>query len=38
VVDFMTEILRGFRAELARGKNRSFCYLMDKLEARAKKV
>jgi hypothetical protein len=38
VVDFMTAILTGFRVELARGKNRSFCYLMDKLEARSKKV
>ena len=38
VVDFMREILQGFRIELARGKNRSFCYLMDKLEARSKKV
>jgi len=32
VVDFMAEILRRFRIELARGKNRSFCYLMDVLE------
>jgi hypothetical protein len=38
LVDFMTEILREFRVELARGKNRSFCYLMDKLEARSKKA
>jgi len=38
VVDFMTEILRGFQIELARGKNRSFSYLMDKLEAKSKKV
>jgi hypothetical protein len=38
VVDFMTELLRAFRVELARGKNRSFGYLMDKLEARSKKV
>jgi len=38
VVDFMTAILTDFRVELARGKNRSFCYLMDKLEARSKKV
>jgi hypothetical protein len=34
VVDFMTEVLRGFRSETAKTKNRSFCYLMDKLEAR----
>jgi hypothetical protein len=38
VVDFMTEILRGFRVEVARGKNRSFCYLMDLLEARSKEA
>jgi hypothetical protein len=38
VADFMAEILRRFRVELARGKNRSFCYLMDKLEARSKKA
>jgi hypothetical protein len=37
-VDFMGEILRSFRVELARGKNRSFGYLMDRLEAEAKKV
>jgi len=37
-VDFMTEILKGFRVEVARGKNRSFCYLMDKLEARSRKA
>jgi hypothetical protein len=38
VVDFMREILEGFRIELARGKNRSLGYLMGKLEAEAKKV
>jgi len=38
VVDLMGEILQSFRVQLARGKNRSFCYLMDKLEARSKKV
>lgn len=37
-VEFMTEILRCFRIETAKGRNRSFCYLMDKLEARSKKV
>ena len=38
VVEFMTEILRRFRIETAKGKNRSFGYLMDKLEARSKKA
>jgi hypothetical protein len=38
VVDFMTEVLKRFRIETARGKNRSFRYLMDKLEARPEKV
>jgi hypothetical protein len=38
VVEFMTEILRRFRIETARGKNRSFGYLMDKLEAGSKKA
>jgi predicted ATP-dependent endonuclease of OLD family len=38
VVDFTREILQEFRIELARVKNRSFGYLMDKLEARSKKV
>lgn len=37
-VDFMAAILTGFRIELARAKNRSFGYLVDKLEARSKKV
>jgi hypothetical protein len=34
VADLMVEILRGFRSDTAKNKNRSFCYLMDKLEAR----
>jgi hypothetical protein len=38
VVDFMTDILRGFRIEVAKGRNRSFCYLMDLLEARSEKA
>ena len=38
VVEFMTEILRRFRVETAKGRNRSFRYLMDKLGARSKKV
>jgi len=38
VVEFMTDILRRFRIETAKSKNRSFCYLMDKLEAGSKKV
>ncbi len=38
VADLMAEILRVFRVDTARGKNRSFGYLMDKLEARSKKV
>lgn len=37
-VNFMTEILRGFQVEVARGKNRSFCYLMDLLEAQSEKA
>jgi len=32
VVDFMKEILKAFRLDVAREKNRSFCYLMDLLE------
>jgi hypothetical protein len=31
VVDFMNEIIRCFCIETAKTKNRSFCYLMDKL-------
>jgi len=38
VSDFMAALLKGFRVDLARRKNRSFCYLMDKLEAKSKKV
>jgi hypothetical protein len=38
VADFMTEILKGFRVELARGKNPSFAYLMNRLEAIGKKA
>jgi hypothetical protein len=37
-VDFMAELLRGFRIDLARGRNRSFCYLMDLLGAQSEKV
>ena len=36
--DFMAAILKGFQLDLARGKNQSFGYLMDRLEARSKKV
>lgn len=38
VVDFMGEILRGFRVEPARRRNRSFGYLMNRLEAGSKKA
>lgn len=38
VINFMTDILRGFRIDVAKGRNRSFCYLMDLLEARSEKV
>ena len=38
VADFMEEILNRFRIDTAKRKNRSFSYLMDKLEARSKKV
>lgn len=34
VADFMVEILRRFRLDTAKTRNRSFCYLMDKLGAR----
>jgi hypothetical protein len=37
-VKFMAEVLRRFRVETARRKNRSFGYLMDKLEAGSKKA
>lgn len=33
-VDFMAELLREFRVDLARARNRSFGYLMDLLETR----
>ena len=38
IVDFMAEILRGFCVDVARTKNRSFCYLMERLGTRAKEV
>jgi len=38
VVNFMTEVLRRFRMDTAKSKNRSFCYLMDLLEARLRKA
>jgi len=38
VVDFMREVLGRFRLDIARSKNQSFCYLMDKLEARLKEA
>jgi hypothetical protein len=38
VVDFMAEILRRFRVDAAKTKNRSFCYLMKRLEAKSKKA
>jgi hypothetical protein len=38
VADFMAEILNRFRVDTAKGRNRSFCYLMDKLEAIGKKA
>jgi len=38
VVEFMTDILTRFRIKTAKGKNRSFRYLMDKLEAGSKKA
>jgi hypothetical protein len=37
VVDFMNEILGRFRTEVARGRNRSFGYLMDLLDAQIEK-
>jgi hypothetical protein len=38
VVDFMDEILNRFHIDAAKGRNRSFSYLMDKLEAIRKKA
>jgi len=35
VVDFMKEILKRFQVDVARKKNRSFCYLMDLLESKS---
>jgi len=35
VVDFMTEVLTSFDVDIARDKNRSFCYMMDALERRS---
>jgi len=32
VIDFMKEILKAFQVDVAREKNRSFCYMMDLLE------
>lgn len=36
--DFMVELLKRFQIEVAKGRNRSFCYLMDLLEARSKEA
>lgn len=38
VVEFMTEVLRSFRIETAKRKNRSFGYLMDLLEKRSREA
>jgi len=38
VVDFMAEILNRFDLDTAKSKNRSFCYLMNLLEARLRKA
>ncbi|MBN1508993.1 MAG: hypothetical protein JW955_19255 [Sedimentisphaerales bacterium] len=38
VAAFMNEILKSFRIETAKTRNRSFCYFMDKLEASPKKA
>lgn len=35
VVDFMAEVLNRFQVDVAREKNRTFCYLMDRLEDRS---
>jgi len=37
-IDFMREILKVFRVDVAREKNRSFGYLMDRLEKRSGEV
>jgi hypothetical protein len=36
VVDFMNSILDRFQIKVAKDRNRSFCYLMDRLEGKAK--
>lgn len=38
IVDFMEEILNRFRINTAKGRNRSFGYLMDKVEARSEEA
>jgi hypothetical protein len=38
VADFMAEILKRFSIDSAMGRNRSFGYLMEKLEARSEKA
>jgi len=38
ITDFMDEILKRFCIDTAKGRNRSFCYLMDLLEARLRKA
>lgn len=38
VIDFMNGVLDRFQIEVAKGRNRSFCYLMDLLEAKAKEA
>jgi hypothetical protein len=38
VIDFMTEVLKRFCIETAKARNRSFCYLMDKVEARSEEA
>lgn len=38
LVDFMAELLNVFRVDMARAKNRSFCYLTDLLEARSRET
>jgi hypothetical protein len=38
LIDFMNEILNRFDVGTAKSKNRSFCYLMGKLEARSEEA
>jgi hypothetical protein len=38
IIDFMNEILNRFDVDTAKGRNRSFGYLMDKLEARSEEA